>query len=85
MQSKHYYTVYIRKWAGFSEDILALNDPSVHLVSLEDIVRAQSLFLLAKKEGGRECVFPSFSVHLVSVLGMGFLDSSFFCFCLAMR
>ncbi len=40
MQSKHYYTVYIRKWAGFSEDILTLNDPSVHLVSLEDMVRA---------------------------------------------
>ncbi len=40
MQSKYYYTVYIRKWAGFSEDILTLNDPSIHWIGLEDMVQA---------------------------------------------
>ena len=34
------YDFYLFSRAGFSEDILALKDPSVHLVSLEDMVRA---------------------------------------------
>ena len=34
------YDFYLFSGVGFSEDILALKDPSVHLVSLEDMVRA---------------------------------------------
>ena len=36
----YHYDFFLFSRAGFSEDILALNDSSVHLISLEDMVLA---------------------------------------------
>lgn len=36
-----YYDIYLFSKSGFADDILALNDPLVHLVSAEDMVNYQ--------------------------------------------
>ena len=34
-----YYDIYLFSKSGFADDILALNDPFVHLISVEDMAK----------------------------------------------